>query len=106
MVVHTDLQALQGHPGGLHETTGGHVLPVETIRQAAQGAAHDLVERHLFHVVARDEVHHVLRQVQPLGKAREEVEEADDGVEEVEEDVEELKRLKTKLKSCLYYLYG
>ena len=31
--IHIDLDALQAEPGGLHETTEGHVLPVETIRQ-------------------------------------------------------------------------
>ncbi|MGF1618352.1 MAG: DUF222 domain-containing protein [Acidimicrobiia bacterium] len=31
--IHIDLDALQAEPGGLHETTGGTVLPVETIRQ-------------------------------------------------------------------------
>ncbi|MGF1616229.1 MAG: DUF222 domain-containing protein [Acidimicrobiia bacterium] len=31
--IHVDLDALQAEPGGLHETTNGHVLPVETIRQ-------------------------------------------------------------------------
>jgi hypothetical protein len=31
--IHVDLDALQAEPGGLHETTSGQVLPVETIRQ-------------------------------------------------------------------------
>jgi hypothetical protein len=31
--VHVDLDALKAEPGGLHETTSGHVLPFETIRQ-------------------------------------------------------------------------
>ncbi len=31
--IHIDLDALKAEPGGLHETTEGHVLPVETIRQ-------------------------------------------------------------------------
>jgi hypothetical protein len=33
--IHVDLDALKGEPGGLHETTDGHVLSVETIRQIA-----------------------------------------------------------------------
>lgn len=33
--VHCDIDALKGEPGGLHETTAGQVLPVETIRQLA-----------------------------------------------------------------------
>jgi hypothetical protein len=31
--IHVDLDALKAEPGGLHETTDGTVLPVETIRQ-------------------------------------------------------------------------
>ncbi|MEX0796851.1 MAG: DUF222 domain-containing protein [Acidimicrobiia bacterium] len=31
--IHVDLDALQAEPGGLHETTEGTVLPIETIRQ-------------------------------------------------------------------------
>jgi hypothetical protein len=31
--IHIDLDALKAEPGGLHETTNGHVLPVETTRQ-------------------------------------------------------------------------
>jgi hypothetical protein len=33
--IHVDLDALKAEPGGLHETTSGTVLPVETIRQIA-----------------------------------------------------------------------
>jgi hypothetical protein len=33
VMVHVDLDALQAEPGGLHETTAGHVLPVEVVRQ-------------------------------------------------------------------------
>jgi hypothetical protein len=33
--VHVDLNALKAEPGGLHETTDGHVLSVESIRQIA-----------------------------------------------------------------------
>jgi hypothetical protein len=31
--VHVDVDALKGEPGGLHETTDGHVLPIQNIRQ-------------------------------------------------------------------------
>jgi hypothetical protein len=37
--IHVDLEALQGSPGGLHETEDGHVLNVETIRQLACDAS-------------------------------------------------------------------
>jgi hypothetical protein len=33
--IHVDLDALKAEPGGLHETTSGHVLSVESIRQIA-----------------------------------------------------------------------
>ena len=35
MNVHVDIDALEGTPGGLHETETGHVLTVETVRQLA-----------------------------------------------------------------------
>ncbi len=37
--VHVDIDALRGEPGGLHETTSGQVLGVETIRQLACDAS-------------------------------------------------------------------
>lgn len=37
--VHVDIDALKGEPGGLHETTAGQVLAVETIRQLACDAS-------------------------------------------------------------------
>jgi hypothetical protein len=37
--VHCDIDALEGEPGGLHETTAGQVLPVETVRQLACDAS-------------------------------------------------------------------
>lgn len=37
--VHCDIDALQGEPGGLHETTAGQVLPVEAVRQLACDAS-------------------------------------------------------------------
>ena len=39
ITVHIDLEALHGKPGGLHETTNGRVLDVETIRQLACDAS-------------------------------------------------------------------
>lgn len=39
VMVHVDLEALQGEPGGLHETTDGRVLDVEIIRQLACDAS-------------------------------------------------------------------
>ncbi|MGH8944552.1 MAG: DUF222 domain-containing protein [Acidimicrobiia bacterium] len=39
ITVHVDLEALHGNAGGLHETTNGHVLDVETIRQLACDAS-------------------------------------------------------------------
>lgn len=35
VTVHVDLDAVAGKPGGLHETTGGQVVDVESIRQLA-----------------------------------------------------------------------
>lgn len=37
--VHVDIDALKGEPGGLHETTAGQVLAIETIRQLACDAS-------------------------------------------------------------------
>jgi hypothetical protein len=33
VIIHVDLPALQGIPGGLHETENGHILDLDTIRQ-------------------------------------------------------------------------
>lgn len=39
VMVHVDLEALQGEPGGLHETANGRVIDVETVRQLACDAS-------------------------------------------------------------------
>ena len=35
IILHTDLKALQGIPGGLHETENGHIIDIDTLRMIA-----------------------------------------------------------------------